>query len=65
MIKSSHEQSTDVRKCAEGLKSVPMTSKEVAGSKGETLTEWKQSTQKELEKNFDKLEGLAVATPSE
>eukprot|EP00975_Prorocentrum_lima_P061293 12849436-Prorocentrum_lima.AAC.2 len=39
LIKSSHEQGTHLRKCAEELKSVIVTSKEVASSKGETLTE--------------------------
>eukprot|EP00975_Prorocentrum_lima_P015342 3249521-Prorocentrum_lima.AAC.1 len=41
-----------------------MTSKEVANSTGDSLTDWKQSIRKELG-NFERLEGHAVATPEE
>eukprot|EP00975_Prorocentrum_lima_P057741 12109055-Prorocentrum_lima.AAC.1 len=38
LIKSSEEQGTDIRRCAENLKSAPVASKDVANCQGETLT---------------------------
>ncbi len=44
-----------------GIKSVPVTGKDVSSSSGEALLEWMESIKKELS-NFERLEGLQEAT---
>eukprot|EP00975_Prorocentrum_lima_P068099 12918746-Prorocentrum_lima.AAC.1 len=61
MIKVPQQQGTTFRTSVEGVRSVPVTSKDVAKSHGECLAGWKCSIRKEL----DILESLAVATPQD
>eukprot|EP00975_Prorocentrum_lima_P069473 12926595-Prorocentrum_lima.AAC.1 len=64
MTTVSRQQGTTLRKSVESIKRVPITSKDVVNNKGEFLADWKQSMLKDLD-SFQRLEGLAVATPQD